>query len=659
MLEDDKHTGRPSSSKTPESIEKVREFVANNRSAFLRMMAEVLHINKETIRTILHEDLGLLKTAADQSIQNDLTRMDKSKLYSHYKDIHISFMTEGYLLGDFPFPVVRLLAQVRILSSFFRENHTKMLCSEDPICTFRNSKLKNEITHYIFDCYALKEERRTLMLKTGQLCASLPSLIDNITQNKYIATAFYGFHKSASMYEELCDLLEKHQQQHLLRFWEQLSEQERTALYKDLKSINYEKMQRLHQTYYKKTNNHVEGKVVLEPIPEDLYDGVRNTSPEQLAKYWKTGLEAIRAGKVAALLLAGGQGTRLGVPYPKGMYNVSLLSGKTLYQLQAERILRLQHLSNSIITWYIMTSEHTKDSTVAFLKKNDYFGIDPDNICIFEQNMIPCLDYNGKMLLDTKYRVARAPDGNGGLYDVLASEGIIADMKQRGIEHVHVYCVDNILVRIADPWFLGYCISKKANCGAKVVKKQLPDEAVGVVCKVNNKFKVVEYSELPTEYAEKVLPDSGDLVFRAGNICNHYFNVDFLEEMSRGIELQHHVAIKKIPYLDQDGNYIKPADKNGIKLEKFVFDVFEYSDYMEVPQVNHMNVSIAPRFERMKQQMPSSTGSSTLSKPPAVVKEEILFYLIGWDSHRYVVVDITRFLSGIWGSVNAVLERRH
>ncbi|UYV67316.1 hypothetical protein LAZ67_5000210, partial [Cordylochernes scorpioides] len=143
----------------------------------------------ETLRSAI---TGLLKTAADQSIQNDLTRMDKSKLYSHYKDIHISFMTEGYLLGDFPFPVVRLLAQVRILSSFFRENHTKMLCGEDPTCTFCNSKLQNEITHYIFDCSALKEERRTLMLKTGQLCASLPSIIDNMTQNKYIATAFYA-----------------------------------------------------------------------------------------------------------------------------------------------------------------------------------------------------------------------------------------------------------------------------------------------------------------------------------------------------------------------------------------------------------------------------------------------------------------------------------
>ncbi|UYV63640.1 hypothetical protein LAZ67_2005138 [Cordylochernes scorpioides] len=149
----------------------------------------------ETLRSAI---TGLLKTAADQSIQNDLTRMDKSKLYSHYKDIHISFMTEGYLLGDFPFPVVRLLAQVRILSSFFRENHTKMLCGEDPTCTFCNSKLQNEITHFIFDCSALKEERRTLMLKTGQLCASLPSIIDNMTQNKHIATAFYGFHKSIS-----------------------------------------------------------------------------------------------------------------------------------------------------------------------------------------------------------------------------------------------------------------------------------------------------------------------------------------------------------------------------------------------------------------------------------------------------------------------------
>ncbi|UYV73054.1 hypothetical protein LAZ67_10001682 [Cordylochernes scorpioides] len=171
-------------------IKKLTNLLNNNVSPAL-----VSCDDPETLRSAI---IGLLKTAADQSIQNDLTRMDKSKLYSHYKDIHISFMTEGYLLGDFPFPVVRLLAQVRILSSFFRENHTKMLCGEDPTCTFCNSKLKNEITHYIFDCSALKEERRTLMLKTGQLCASLPSIIDNMTQNKYIATAFYGFHKSIS-----------------------------------------------------------------------------------------------------------------------------------------------------------------------------------------------------------------------------------------------------------------------------------------------------------------------------------------------------------------------------------------------------------------------------------------------------------------------------
>ncbi|UYV84831.1 hypothetical protein LAZ67_X003647 [Cordylochernes scorpioides] len=171
-------------------IKKLTNLLNNNGSPAL-----VSCDDPETLRSAI---TGLLKTAADQSIQNDLTRMDKSKLYSHYKDIHISFMTEGYLLGDFPFPVVRLLAQVRILSSFFRENHTKMLCGEDPTCTFCNSKLKNEITHYIFDCPALKEERRTLMLKTGQLCASFPSIIDNVTQNKYIATAFYGFHKSIS-----------------------------------------------------------------------------------------------------------------------------------------------------------------------------------------------------------------------------------------------------------------------------------------------------------------------------------------------------------------------------------------------------------------------------------------------------------------------------
>lgn len=244
------------------------------------------------------------------------------------------------------------------------------------------------------------------------------------------------------------------------------------------------------------------------------------------------------------VLLAGGQGTRLGVDYPKGMYSVGLASNKSLLQIQAERLLKLKSMASraasavdeepsSSLPWYIMASEHTLESTRRFFEQNDYFGLERRDVMFFKQGTMPCFFKDGRIIMDSKCTISRAPDGNGGLYRALRHDRVLDDMIARGIKYVHVYCVDNILVKVADPVFTGFCIDKQLNCGSKVVKKVVPEESVGVICKRDGVYQVVEYSEISEPMRNLRRENNGDLVFNAGNICNHFFTLEFLNSICR------------------------------------------------------------------------------------------------------------------------------
>lgn len=224
------------------------------------------------------------------------------------------------------------------------------------------------------------------------------------------------------------------------------------------------------------------------------------------------------------------------------------------------------------------SSDATHDATVAYLSQHDYFGLKERNVRAFKQGMLPCFTFDGKIILDAKHRISKAPDGNGGLYRALKNHKILDDMIERGIRSVHAHSVDNILVKVADPVFIGYCLLSETDCGVKVIEKSSPSEAVGVVCKVKDHYQVVEYSELTKETAE-LRHDNGQLVYNAANICNHYFTIDFLKDIVYFHEkdLILHMAKKKIPYVNDDGERITPKISNGIKIEKFVFDVFPYA----------------------------------------------------------------------------------
>lgn len=389
-----------------------------------------------------------------------------------------------------------------------------------------------------------------------------------------------------SSLEDLRIELKKYGQEHVLQFWNELSDHEQEELLCDLQDINVAEV----TLFFKRaiaslTEDQTKLDDRMQPIPSESHGAVTRAKPEELECYREEGLRQISQGAVGVLLMAGGQGTRLGVTYPKGMYDVGLPSQKSLYRIQAERIRRLEELAyefsgkQSSITWYIMTSEATMEPTRKYFENNNYFGLKEENVVMFEQGLLPCFTFDGKIIMDKKYKISKAPDGNGGIYRALRDRSILDDMDKRGVKYLHAHSVDNILVKVADPVFIGYCVNRGADCGAKVVEKANPSEAVGVVCKVDGKFQVVEYSEITQKTAERTDND-GRLTFRAGSICNHFFTSEFLHKVAEEYEqyLTLHVAKKKIPYVDTDGEHYKPEKPNGIKMEKFVFDVFSFAE---------------------------------------------------------------------------------
>ncbi|ALC40214.1 mmy, partial [Drosophila busckii] len=375
-------------------------------------------------------------------------------------------------------------------------------------------------------------------------------------------------------------------QEHLVKFWPELTDDERAILVRDITELDLNEIkQYFDRATISMNENGIKLDDRLQPIADDQILSIARTAEDKLNVYREEGLQQISNGHVAVLLMAGGQGTRLGFDHPKGMYDVGLQSGKTLFRIQAERIRKLEQLAeqqtgkHGHIVWYIMTSEHTKQPTLAYFEANNYFGLREENVLLFEQGSLPCFDYDGRIILDEKHRVARSPDGNGGIYRAMKNAGILEDMRRRDVRYLHAHSVDNILIKVADPVFIGYCVQEQADCAAKVVEKSAPNEAVGVVAMVDGKHQVVEYSEISAKTSE-MRNSNGRLTFSAGNICNHFFTADFLHKIGSTFEreLKLHVAKKKIPFVDNAGKRLTPDKPNGIKIEKFVFDVFEFAE---------------------------------------------------------------------------------
>lgn len=365
-------------------------------------------------------------------------------------------------------------------------------------------------------------------------------------------------------------------QEHVLRFWGELSAAERASLRASLARVDLEEVAAARGALQAEAPK---GEIGVFKEVTDL----AAASAEERGAWRRAGLLAIARGQVCAVLLAGGQGTRLGSNKPKGLYDVGLPSHKSLLQIQAERIVKLKQLAareagcavdRVSLPWYIMTSDFTGEETEAFFRSHGFFGLPPGDLAFFQQSDMPCLTADGKLMLESRSALAMAPSGNGAVYAALAASGSLQDMRRRGVEYAHVFGVDNILVKVADPAFVGYCVARGAEVGNKVVRKAEPHERVGVMCLRGGCASVVEYSEISREMAEARDAASGQLLFGAANIVNHLFTRAFLERCAAA-PLPFHVAHKAIACVSDDGkSTVTPPRPNGYKLERFVFDSF-------------------------------------------------------------------------------------
>lgn len=292
--------------------------------------------------------------------------------------------------------------------------------------------------------------------------------------------------------------------------------------------------------------------------------------------YRKIGLDAIRAGKVGAVLLAGGMGTRLGSDAPKGMYNIGITKDVYIFERLICNLMKVVEEAGSYVPLFVMTSEKNHEATVGFFKEHDFFGYDKTNVFFFKQDMAPAADYEGKIYMESKSRMSTSPNGNGGWYVSLCHAGLRDVILEKGIEWLNVFAVDNVLQQIADPVFVGAVIEKDCAVGSKVVRKNAPDEKVGVMCLEDGRPSIVEYYELTDEMRNKK-DANGEYAYNFGVILNYLFSVKALERiMSQKLAL--HVVEKKIPCLDEQGNPVKPEEPNGYKFEQLVLDMIHDLD---------------------------------------------------------------------------------
>lgn len=359
--------------------------------------------------------------------------------------------------------------------------------------------------------------------------------------------------------KEINKILQAHGQQRLISVLDNLDESQRDSLISQLKSIDWNTVELW------KNPEDLSGKGRVQPIEGLSLKDIQS----RRAEYAAIGVQAIQDGKVGAVLLAGGQGTRLGSDAPKGAYDIGLTKPLYIFEQLICNLLAVCQQCNTFVPLFVMTSQKNDVDTKQFLKQHNFFGYPREYVRFFVQEMAPSVDFDGNLLLEGPYQLALSPNGNGGWYSSLVKAGVLQDFPN--IQWLNVFAVDNVLQQISDPVFVGATIASGLNCGAKVVRKNNPYERVGVLCLEDGLPSVIEYYELTDEMANQLGSD-GNLAYSFGVILNYLFSLPKLRETADK-RIPVHVVKKKIPHIDESGRLIKPQTENGYKFETLILDM--------------------------------------------------------------------------------------
>ena len=367
-------------------------------------------------------------------------------------------------------------------------------------------------------------------------------------------------------YEAAKQKCETYGQEHVLKYYGELSAAEHEALLTQIEETDMSILEKC------KNMEELAKKGAISPLAAMELSEIEANKESFTA----TGIKAIQDGKVAAVLLAGGMGTRLGSDDPKGMYNIGETKDLYIFECLVNNLMDVVKQTGTWIHFFIMTSDKNNDATIKFLTEHDFFGYKAEYIHFFKQEMAAATDYNGKIYLEEKGKLSTSPNGNGGWFVSMKNAGLLEVVKKEGIEWLNIFAVDNVLQRIADPCFVGATLQKNCTVGAKVVRKNAPDEKVGVMCLEDGRPSIVEYYEL-TEELMNAKDAKGDPAYNFGVILNYLFNEKALEGLLGG-NLPLHIVEKKIPYLNEAGELVKPEEPNGYKFENLVLDMIHQLD---------------------------------------------------------------------------------